>query len=138
MNTDNSNLYSKEGYELVGMAMNVYNEMGGGLLEEIYQQCLEIELSVNSVPFDSKKQLSIFYKDRKLDKLYIPDIFAYDGIILELKSVAKILPEHEAQLLNYMRISKTHVGYIVNFGNTEKLDWKRYVISVFRNISDNK
>ena len=95
------------------MAMNVYNEMGGGLLEEIYQQCMEIEFSINSIPFESKKQLSIFYKNRKLDKFYIPDIFAYNGIIVEIKAVANILPEHEAQLLNYMRISKTHVGYII-------------------------
>ena len=116
-------MLKEEGCKLVGAALEVYNELGGGLLEEIYQQALEIELEIRGIPFDSKSHLEVFYKSRKLNKIYIPDLVAYNSIIVELKAVKEILAEHEAQLLNYMKITKLPVGYILNFGNTEKLDW---------------
>lgn len=122
-------MLKEEGYKLVGAALEVYNELGGGLLEEIYQQALEIELQLRKIPTKSKKPLVTFYKSRKLDKVYIPDLIVYESIIVELKSVKEILAENEAQLLNYLRITKLNVGYILNFGNTEKLDWKRYILT---------
>ncbi len=130
MDTNNKNyLLKKEGYKLIGAAFEVYNEIGGGLLEEVYQQALEIELGLRNIEFDSKRQLNIYYKSRKLEKVYIPDLIVYNGIIVELKSVKEIFKEHEAQLMNYLRITKLNVGYIINFGNTEKLDWKRYILT---------
>ena len=129
MNSNNTkNLFKEEGYKVMGAAFEVYNELGAGLLEEVYQQALEIEFDMRNIPFESKKQLEVYYKSRKLEKIYIPDLYVYNGIIVELKSVNKIIPEHESQLFNYMKITKTRVGYLLNFGPSDELGWKRYII----------
>ena len=123
--------YSDEGFSLMGAAFAVHNEMGGGLSEEIYQECLELELGSKSIPFESQVSLPVFYKGEKLEKSYIPDIIAYSEIIVELKAVTKLLTEHEAQLMNYMRITRKPVGYLINFGPTEAVEWKRFIIKEF-------
>jgi len=123
--------YSEEGYALMGAAFEVHNEIGGGLAEEIYQQSLEIELDLRGVSFRSRPEVAVFYKQRELKKRYIPDLVAYDKIVIELKSASAILPEHEGQLMNYMRISKSPVGYLINFGPIGKLEYKRFVLSGF-------
>ena len=122
-------LFKREGYELTGAAFEVYNELGHGLLEEIYQQALEIELGLRNIPFDAKKHLEVYYKSQKLNKIYIPDLYVYNGIIVELKSVSSLNNEHEAQLFNYMRLTKSRVGYLINFGSKDKLEWKRYILT---------
>ena len=124
----NDDLYSKEGYELMAAAFEVHDELGGGLSEEIYQESLEIELEMRGIPFVPKQELPVFYKGRQLKKRYIPDLYVHDGIVVELKSVASLLPEHEAQLINYMRVSKKRVGYLINFGPIKGVEWKRFVI----------
>ena len=128
MDEDKDSLYSKEGYALMAAAFEVHNEIGGGLLEEIYQESFEIELGDRKVPFVAKGELVIFYKGRQLKKRYLPDLYAHDGIIVELKSVSALAPEHEVQILNYMRIAKKRVGYLINFGPIKGVEWKRYVI----------
>ena len=125
-------MLKQEGYDLIGVALEVYNELGGGMLEEIYQQALELELTEQEIPFDPKRELDVFYKNDKLSKIYIPDLIVYDKIIVEIKAVSKLLPEHEAQLMNYLRITKLKVGYLINFGNTKKLEWKRYILTEAR------
>ena len=121
-------MLEKEGYALMGVAFEVFNEMKGGLLEEIYQQCMEEELQSQDILFQSKKELSVFYKKKKLDKTYLPDLFVLDAIMVELKSVKALNDEHRAQLLNYMRITHTKVGYLLNFGKMDELEWERYII----------
>ena len=121
-------MFKKEGYALMGAAFEVYNELGFGLLEEIYQQALEIELKIQKITFESKKELNVYYKQKKLDKVYIPDLYAFDGIMVELKAVKELNDEHRAQLMNYMRITHTKVGYLINFGNSKELKWERYII----------
>ncbi len=115
----------------MGAAFEVYNENGHGMGEEIYQECLEIELELRKIPFGSKNELRMFYKGRALRKTYIPDLTVYGEIIVELKSVKKLLPEHEAQLMNYMRITKKAVGYLVNFGTPDDLEWKRFILKEY-------
>jgi GxxExxY protein len=61
----------------------------------------------------------------------VPDLFAFEGLVVELKSVSQLLPEHEAQLINYLRISKQPVGHLINFGRKEELEWKRFILSEF-------
>ena len=124
-------IYQNEGYRLMGAAFEVYNEQGYGLAEEIYQESLELELKIQEIPFQSKAPLKCFYKNRELNKSYIPDLHVFESIVTELKSVSKALPEHESQLLNYMRISKRPVGYLINFGHKDTLEWKRYILSEF-------
>src|SRR6266436_1130356 len=112
MKTD-TNILHQEGYNLMGAAFEVYNEQGYGMAEEIYQESLEIELEMRGIPLKAKQELVTYYKGKPLKKRYVPDLFAYGQIVVELKSVSELLPEHEAQLLNYMRISKTRVGYLI-------------------------
>ncbi len=114
----------------------VHREQGGGLSEDIYQESLEIELSLREIPFKPKRELSVFYKGRKLNKTYIPDLVVHDKIIVELKSVKELIPEFEAQLINYMRITRQPVGYLVNFGPIAKVQWKRFVLSEHSNRSE--
>ena len=123
--------YSAEGYSLMGAAFEVHTLQGGGLLEEIYQQSLEIELELRGIPFRRKQELKVYYKGRELEKRYIPDLVAFERVVVELKSVSALCPEHEAQLMNYMRISRSPVGYLINFGPIGKLQYKRFVLSEF-------
>src|SRR5881392_4252753 len=118
-----------EGYKLMGAAFEVYNQQGYGLAEEIYQESLEIELELRHIPYQSKQELTTFYKNRPLKKRYVPDLFVYGKIVVELKAVSELLPEHEAQLFNYIRIARVSVGYLVNFGHKGTLEWKRFILT---------
>src|SRR6516162_2223923 len=124
-------IYKNEGYQFMGAAFEVYNDRGYGLAEEIYQECLEIELELRRISFRSKAELKCFYKGRELKKRYVPDLFVFGCLVVELKAVTELAPEHEAQLLNYMRVARQPVGYLVNFGHKETLEWKRFILSEF-------
>ena len=126
-----SEIYKDEGYKLMGAAFEVYNEQGYGLAEELYQESFEIELAVRGITFHSKQELTCFYKGHELKKRYVPDLFAFEGLVVELKSVSQLLPEHEAQLINYLRITRQPVGYLINFGHKDVLEWKRFILSEF-------
>jgi GxxExxY protein len=133
-NTTKAEIYKDEGYRSMSAAFEVYNDRGYGLAEEIYQVCLEIELELQIIPFHSKQELKCFYKGRELKKRYIPDLIVFGCLVVELKSVSVLLPEHEAQLLNYLRISRQPVGYLVNFGHKGTLEWKRFILSEFIDV----
>ena len=122
-------MFKEEGYRLMGAAFEVYNQMGYGMAEEIYQQSFEIELALQGIPFQSKRELTVFYKDRALDVRYIPDLLVFGGIVVELKAVTELVSEHEAQLFNYMRIARQPVGYLINLGHKGELQWKRFILS---------
>lgn len=119
-------MHEHEGYELMGAAFEVYNQIGYGMAEEVYQQCLEIELSLRGIAFASKHELEMFYKGRRLETKYKPDLFVHGAIVVELKAVAELAPEHKAQLFNYMRIAQRPVGYLINFGKKGELEWERF------------
>jgi len=118
-----------EGYRFMGAAFEVYNVLGYGMAEEIYQQSLEIELFLRGIRFQSKRELAVFYKDRRLDTCYRPDLIVFDSIVVELKALAALTTDHEAQLFNYLRIAGQPVGYLLNFGNKGDLEWKRFILS---------
>ena len=131
-------IYKDEGYRLMGAAFEVYNQEGGGMAEEIYQECFEIELELRGIAFRSKQELVCYYKGRELKRRYVPDLFVLGCLVVELKAVSKIAPEHEAQLLNYyMRITKQPVGYLINFGQKDSLEWKRFILSEFVSPQNN-
>jgi len=121
--------YQDEDYELMGAAFEVYNEQGYGLVEEIYQESLEIELELRRIAFRSKQELTCFYKGRELKKHYVPDLYVFNCLMVELKAVRQLLPEHEAQLINYMRVTKQPVGYLINFGHNDTWEWNRLILS---------
>ena len=122
-------MFQQEGYDLMGAAFEVYNQLGHGMAEEVYQESLEIELELRRIPFVAKKELRTFYKTRLLKKRYEPDLFVFDGIVVELKAVRELISDHEAQLFNYMRIARQPVGYLINFGHRKELEWKRFILS---------
>ena len=122
-------IYKDEGYRLMGAAFEVYNDRGYGLAEEFYQECLEIELEMRGITFRTKEEIKCFYKGRQLKKRCIPDLFVLGCLVVELKAAAVLAPEHEAQLINYMRITRQPVGYLVNFGHRGTLEWKRFILS---------
>jgi GxxExxY protein len=122
-------MFKDEGYRFMGAAFEVYNQLGYGMAEEIYQQSLEIELELRGIPYHSKRELSVFYKERRLQTYYKPDHLVFDAIVVELKAVTMLVPEHEAQLFNYMRIARQPVGYLVNFGFKDELQWQRIILS---------
>lgn len=132
--SDPDDLMQQEGYDLMAAAFEVYNENGFGLAEDIYQESLEEELSIRGIPFAAKEELAVFYKRRRLKKKFIPDLFVYGGIIVELKAAQRLVPEHEAQLINYLKITGKKVGYVINFGSPGKLEWKRIVLTSDRLI----
>lgn len=125
-------MFEQEGYRLVGAAFAVYNELGPGMAEEVYQQSLEIELELGRIPFRSKPELLLWFKDRQLATRYKPDLFVFEGIVTELKAVQALTTDHEAQLFNYLRAARINVGYLLNFGSSGQLEWKRYIITDHR------
>ena len=92
---------------------------------------MELELGFRNIVFSSKDELRVYYKDHLLKKKYVPDLLVSGEIVMELKAVKALNPYHERQLLNYMRITRKAVGYLVNFGPIEKLEWKRYMLKEF-------
>jgi GxxExxY protein len=121
-------LYKEECYQIQGAIFEVYREMGCGFLESVYQECLLREFSDRIIPFIAQKELSIFYKSVKLEQIYKPDFICFDKIILELKAVKELLPEHEAQLFNYLKATGLKMGMLINFGHYPKAQIKRIVI----------
>ena len=128
--------FAEEGYRLMGAAFEVHNVQGGGLAEEIYQESLEIELGLRSIPYRRKQELQVFYKDRELRHRYIPDLIVFGRVIVELKAVSALCKEHEGQLMNYMRITRSPIGYLINFGPIGKLEYKRLILSEFLDEQD--
>ena len=131
-------MLKEEGYKLMGAAFEVYNELGYGMAEEIYQQSLEVELALRSIPFRSKHELAMFYKGKQLETRYKPDLFVLGGIVVELKAVTELESDHEAQLFNYMRIARMTVGYLINFGHKGELEWKRFILSDLHQSEDGR
>ena len=123
--------FAKEGYDLMAAVFEVHRQLGGGLAEEIYQQSLEIELRLRGIVFLAKPKLPVYYRSNLLRTHYRPDFLVVDSILLELKSVSGLVPDHEGQLFNYMRITRKPVGYLVNFAPLTKVEWKRFVLSEY-------
>ena len=80
-------MLEQEGYDLMGAAFEVYNEKRHGFLEDVYQECLEIEFEMRDVPYNPQHELKFFYKERQLRKKYVPDFFVFGEIIVEIKAV---------------------------------------------------
>lgn len=131
MSGGNDKPFAQEGYDFMAAVFEVHKALGAGLSEEIYQESLQIELGLRGIPFDEKRELRVFYKGHELEKTYIPDLIVFRRIVVELKSVSRLAPEHEAQLMNYRRITRQPVGYFVNFAPMQKVEWKRFICSEY-------
>ncbi|MFO7907793.1 MAG: GxxExxY protein [Planctomycetota bacterium] len=120
-------IYREEAYKIIGACFEVYNEMGCGFVEPVYQECLEIELGMQKIPACPQQQLKLRYKDHLLQQRYIPDFICFDKIILEIKAVSGLCDEHRAQVHNYLKGSGHRLGLLVNFGHYPKLEYERIV-----------
>jgi GxxExxY protein len=128
MSTDPDDGYlQQEGYDFLNACFAVHNEMGAGFLEEVYQESLEMELTDRGISFISQPKLQLYYKGRPLKKHYEADLIVIGEILVELKAVKTLLPEHEAQLINYLKATRKRVGYLVNFA-TPRAQWKRIIL----------
>ena len=115
--------------KVIECAIEVHRNLGPGLLESTYEQCLAYELSQKNIAFKLQCNLPVEYKAIKLDCGYRIDVLVEDKLLVELKSVENILPIHEAQILTYMKLSKIKIGLLINF-NVKKLreGLKRFVL----------
>ncbi len=114
---------------VIGCALEVHRELGPGLLESTYEQCLAHELKLNRISFELQHPLPVKYKDVRLDCGYRVDVLVEDKLIIELKNVELLKAIHEAQLLTYMRLAGIKIGLLINF-NVKKLKdgIKRFVL----------
>ena len=101
--------------KVIGCAIEVHRELGPGLLESTYEQCLAYELNQAKIPFRLQVELPVEYKRIRLDCGYRIDVLADDRLIVELKSVDQVLKIHEAQVLTYMKLAALRVGLLINF-----------------------
>ena len=118
-------IYRELSDKIIGMAYSVHNILGPGLLESAYEGAFCVELSRAGIPFSRQKVYPLYYKGELVGG-YIADIVVDNKLILELKSVQVLNTVMEAQLLNYLKLSKVPVGYLVNFRNL-KVEFRRFV-----------
>ncbi|MEW4529094.1 GxxExxY protein [Maioricimonas sp. JC845] len=100
---------------ILGAAIEVHRELGPGLLESVYEECLCYELSTRGISFRRQVELPIRYKRVKLAANLVADLVVQDVVVVELKAIDQIHPVHEAQLLTYLKISGLRVGLLINF-----------------------
>ena len=120
-------IYEDETYQLLGACFEVYKEKGCGFHENVFQECLEIEFRLRSIPAIAKPKMKLEYKGQVLAATFDPDFVCYGKIIVELKAVSKLIEEHDAQVLNYLKASKFQVGILANFGHHPRLEHKRLI-----------
>jgi len=101
--------------EIIGAAIEVHRELGPGLLESAYEQCLCHELSLRGLPFQRQVELPVVYKGIRLDCGYRMDVVVEETVVVELKTVDRLLPIHEAQLLTYLKLHHRQIGLLLNF-----------------------
>jgi GxxExxY protein len=121
-------LYAEETYAIRGAIFDVYREMGSGFLEAVYQECLEKEFQHRNVPYLAQAELRLVYKGDLLLQTYKADFVCFGKIIVEIKAVKEIAPEHRAQLLNYLRATGMKLGLLVNFGSYPEVEVERRVL----------
>ena len=122
-------LYAEETYAVRGAIFEVYREMGSGFLEAVYQECLEREFLCRNIPYTSQPELKLTYKGKLLLQTYKPDFVCLGRIVVELKAVRELAPDHEAQLLNYLKATGMRLGLLANFGSYPNAEVERRILS---------
>lgn len=120
---DNSPLYSELTEAILGSCFDVMNELGTGFLESVYKNALFIAIKEKGLKIEAEKRFEVIFRNRKIG-LYIADLIVEEKVIIELKCCESLLGEHQAQLINYLKVSGILVGLLVNFGK-RKVECKR-------------
>lgn len=113
-----------ESYAINGAIYEVYNVLGHGFLEKVYQEALEREFAERNIPYKREMAMHVVYKGKELNQVYYADFVCYDKIIVELKAVDKLTGAHRSQVINYLKATGTELGILVNFGG-ERLEIER-------------
>ena len=121
-------IYPQECYAIIGAAMQVYNTLGSGFLEAVYQEALEIEFQKRNIPYEREKELRISYREVELKQTYRADYVCFGKIIVELKAVHELDDVHRAQVINYLHITQCKLGILLNFGHPDELQFERLVL----------
>ncbi len=119
--------YKEESYNVVGAAMHVYNVLGSGFLEAVYQEALAVELAKRGIPFEREKELTVTYEGVTLQQTYRADFVCYGKIIVELKAVSALEDIHRAQVYNYLKATGYKLGILMNFCSADRLEYERIV-----------
>ena len=132
MTTNKSNItnmlyYKQESFNITGAAMHVYNTLGPGFLEAVYQEALELEFVKRNISYEREKELTISYDGIVLKQTYRADFVCYDNIIVELKAVSHLDDSHRSQVFNYLKATGLKLGLLFNFGNANGLEFERKV-----------
>ncbi len=112
----------------MGAAMQVYNTLGIGFLEAVYQEALALEFAKRGIPFEQEKELKIFYDGQELQQSYRADFVCYDDIIVELKAVSDLDDSHRSQVYNYLKATGYKLGLLINFGHYNGIEYERKVL----------
>lgn len=107
--------------------MQVYNTLGSGFLEPVYQEALAIEFTKRGIPFVREKELKIYYDGYELKQTYRADFVCYDSIIVELKAVSDLNDTHRSQVYNYLKATGFKLGILYNFGYSNGLQYERKI-----------
>jgi len=121
-------IYKEESYKVVGAAFKVYNALGHGFLEAVYQEALEIEFQRQGIPYEREKELKIKYEGVELKQTYKADFVCFGKIIVELKAVNALDDAHRSQVYNYLHATGYKLGLLLNFGNSDELEKERIVL----------
>jgi len=127
MDTNTAKLLAKEEvFQIVGCAIEVLNALGHSLIEKPYENALGVEFGLRNVPFRHQPLCDVLYKGHKVG-LYVPDLIAFDAVVVDTKVIERITDHERGLMLNYLRITNLRVGVILNFKHT-KLEWERIVL----------
>ena len=121
-------IYHNESYQILGAAMHVYNVLGAGFVEAVYQEALHKEFCRRNIPHDREKEINIYYDNELLDIKFRPDFICYNKIIVELKAVTELENIHRAQIINYLKATKFKLGLLINFGYDRELQFERRIL----------
>ena len=116
-------------YKIIGCAMEVYKQLGPGLLESVYEQALVHELKLNDIPVDSQVEVKVNYKGINITDNLRLDLLVDDRVIVELKSVEELKPIHHKQLLTYLRLMNKKVGLLINFNTDNLMDGIKRIVN---------
>ena len=119
-------LYKEESYKIIGLCMDIHNELGKGFKEAVYKEALQFELLNEAIKYEREKKFEIYYKGILLKQKYIADFIVFDNILLEIKATPIIINAFVAQTINYLKASGIRLGIIINFGEAS-LNYKRIV-----------
>jgi GxxExxY protein len=119
-------LFRDEVFQIVGCTIEVLDTIGHGLIEKPYENALVVEFRLRKVPYQQQPLFDVLYKGHKVG-LFIPDLIAFDAVVVDTKVIEQITDHERGLMLNYLRITKLRVGVILNFKHA-KLEWERIVL----------